>query len=469
MKRTGTMFTLALSTVLSTLLAPAAFAQTAPAVEAPPPAAPAKDFSVPEVRRFTLPNGLRVRLVPYGTIPKVDVQLFVQTGRADESANEIWLSNLTGEMMQQGTATRSAEEIARAAAGMGGSLDVGVGTNQTTIGGSVLSESGPGLVELIADVARHPAFPATELKRLQGDLVRDLSLTRAQQQSLAQEKFNKTLFAGSPYGHGFPTAEAIQGYTLDQVRAFHERNFGAARARLYVTGRFDPVAMEAAIRSRFGDWQRGSAAATLDVKPAANGGLYLIDRPGAVQSTVYIGLPTIGPESDDAIALSVMNALLGGSFNSRITSNIREQKGYTYSPNSSVTQRPRATSWAEVADVTTNVTGPSIKEIIGEIERLRGAAPTAQELKGIQNYLAGTFVLRNSNRAGIINQLAFIDLYGLPENYLQTYVGRVYAATPETIRQMAQRYIDPSKLTIVVAGDKKVIAEQLKPFGTVVE
>ena len=206
------------------------------------------------------------------------------------------------------------------------------------------------------------------------------------------------------------------------------------------------------------------------MKPVSNRGLYVIDRPGAVQSTVYVGLPTIGPESgDDAISLAVMNALLGGSFNSRITSNIREQKGYTYSPTSVVSQRLRGTSWAEIADVTTNVTGPSIKEIVGEIERLRNAPPTAEELRGIQNYLAGTFVLRNSNRAGIINQLAFIDLYGLPENYLQTYVQRVYAVTPQVVQQIAQRTIDPSKLTIVVAGDRKQIAEQLQEFGTIID
>lgn len=465
--------------IAAAFLAHAALAQTpattapapAPAPrQSPPPAAPAKNFSVPEVRRFTLPNGLQVRLVPYGTVPKVDVQLFVQTGRADEAPNQIWLSNLTGEMIQQGTATRSAEEIAKAAAAMGGSIDVNVGTNQTSIGGSVLSESGPSIVDLIADVVRHPTFPATELARIEGDLARDLSIARSQQQQLAQEKFNKVLFAGSAYGNGLPSAEMLQGYTLDQVRAFYDRNFGAARSRLYVAGRFDGAAMEAAIRRAFGDWKAGSPATPPNVKPVSTRGLYLIDRPGAVQSTVYVGLPTIGPESgDDAISLAVMNALLGGSFNSRITSNIREQKGYTYSPTSLVTQRLAGTSWAEIADVTTNVTGPSIHEIVGEIERLRREPPTADELRGIQNYLAGTFVLRNSNRAGIISQLAFIDLYGLPENYLQTYVQKVYAITPQIVQQIAQRLLDPSKLTIVVAGDRKQIASQLTEFGTVVE
>jgi zinc protease len=165
----------------------------------------------------------------------------------------------------------------------------------------------------------------------------------------------------------------------------------------------------------------------------------------------------------------VTNALLGGSFGSRITSNIREQKGYTYSPFSILNTRLRSGYWAEVADVTTNVTGPSIKEIIGEIDRLRAEPPSAAELRGIQNYLAGTFVLRNSTRDGIASQLAFLDLYGLGEDYLRNFVQRVHAVTPADVQRVTRQYIDPAKLAIVVAGDKKAVAEQLKPYGDIVE
>jgi predicted Zn-dependent peptidase len=162
-----------------------------------------------------------------------------------------------------------------------------------------------------------------------------------------------------------------------------------------------------------------------------------------------------------------MNSLLGGSFGSRITSNIREQKGYTYSPNSAVSSRLGAASWTEMADVTTNVTGASIKEILFEIDRLRDEPPSADELRGIQNFLAGTFVLRNSARPGIAAQLAFLDLYGLSEDYLRNYVQRVYALTPADIQRIARTYIDPSKLAIVVVGDRAQVAEQLKPYGEI--
>jgi zinc protease len=188
-----------------------------------------------------------------------------------------------------------------------------------------------------------------------------------------------------------------------------------------------------------------------------------------VQSTLHIGLPTPDPAHSDFVALSVMNSLLGGSFGSRITSNIREQKGYTYSPQGVLAGRLGAGYWVEIADVTSNVTGPSIKEIIGEIDRLRGEAPSAAELRGIQNYLAGTFVLRNSSRGGIAGQLASIDLYGWPDDYLRTYVQRVYALTPADIQRMAQTYIDPAKLAIVVVGDPAVIRDQIKTYGEIVQ
>ena len=193
--------------------------------------------------------------------------------------------------------------------------------------------------------------------------------------------------------------------------------------------------------------------------------LDLVDRPGSAQSTLYIGLPAIDPSNPDYIPLQVMDALLGGSFGSRITANIREQKGYTYSPRSQVSVRYRDGYWVEVADVTTAVTGPSIKEILYEIDRLQNAPPSAAELDGIKNYLAGVFVIRNSSRDGVINQLQFVDLHQLGDNYLNTYVQKVHAVTPEQVQEMTKKYVVKEKLTIVVVGDKQKIADQTAPYA----
>jgi zinc protease len=468
--------TILLSALTAALLAVPLSAQTQTQAATPPPvtqrqAPPAPgaphNFAFPVTRRFDLPNGLRVRLVPYGEVPKVAVRLVTQTGNVDEQSNETWLADTTGEMLKQGTATRSAEQIAHEMAMMGGSLDVTVGMNQVTIGSDVFSESAAQAVALIADVARNPRLPESELTRIKTDLARTLSIARSRPGQLAAEKFASVLFGDSPYGRTFPTEQGLQSYTAEQVRSFHERNFGAARSYVYVVGRFDSAAVEAAIRQSLGDWKAGAAATKPVVTPVGRRALYFIDRPGAVQSTVYIGLPVIDASNPEFLPLQVMNSLLGGSFGSRITSNIREAKGYTYSPASLATPRLGAGSWAEMADVTTAVTGASIKEILGEIDRLRAEPPTVQELRGIQNFLAGTFVLRNSSRAGIAAQLAFLDLYGLSEDYLRNYVQQVYALTPADIQRLAQTYIDPARLAIVVVGDRAQVAEQLKPYGDV--
>jgi zinc protease len=432
--------------------------------QSPPPPGPARNFHVPQPRKISLPNGMAVTLVSYGTIPKVTVRLAVRAGAIDESADQVWLSDLTGDMLTQGTATRSASEIAEDAARMGGSVDVNVGPDRTEIGGDVLSEFGPDMVALIADVARNPKFPDSELSRLKADRMRQLSIAKSQPQQIALEKFRATMYPGHPYGRVFPTAEALQGYDLARVRSFYDTNFGALRSHLYIVGRFDTARMEAAARKAFGDWKKGTPAVVNVPRPSTTRAFEVVDRPGAVQSTIYIGMPVVDPSNPDFIPLSVTNSLLGGSFGSRITSNIREQKGYTYSPFSQVSARYRDAYWAEIADVTTNVTGPSLKEIFGEIERLQKEPPSAAELKGITTYLSGTFVLQNSSRPGIVAQLEFVDLHGLPQDWLNRYVASVNAVTPADVQRMTQKYIVPDKATIVVVGDEKVIGEQLAPY-----
>jgi predicted Zn-dependent peptidase len=432
--------------------------------QAPPEPGKPKGFSVPAPHRFALENGLKVTLVEYGTLPKVTVRLAVLSGNIDEKAVEVWLSDLMGDLLSQGTETKTAAQVAEAAARMGGSLDINVGEDRTDIGGDVLSEFGSEMAALIADVAMHPKFPESELARLKGDRLRRLSIAKSQPQQMALEKFRALLYPDHPYGRLFPTEEMLKGYTIGQVRAFYDANFGAARSHVYVVGKFDQKAMEAAVRKAFAGWKRGPEPTVNVPKPSTAHRLETMDRSGAVQSTIILGMPVADPSNPDWIPMSVMNALLGGSFASRITSNIREQKGYTYSPFSQVSARYRDAYWVETADVTTKDTGASIKEILAEIKRLQSEPPSETELRGIQNYLAGTFVLQNSSRLGIIGQLHFVDQHGLPDDYLNTYVSRVYAVTPQQVQQMAAKYIQPNKATIVVVGDTKVIADQVAPY-----
>lgn len=435
-----------------------------PEREAPPAPDAPRAFKVPPPTRFTLESGLKVTFVPYGAVPKVLVRLVIRSGSVNEAESQTWIADLTGQLLLEGTKTRTATRISQDAASMGGQVAVNTGEDTTAIGGEVLSEFAPMMVDLVADVARNPAFPASELARLKADFLRRLSIAKSEPGQLASEAFRAAVYPNHAYGRLLPKAEAFQALTLDDAKAFWAANIGSDRATLYVVGVFDAKTTEAAIRKAFAGWAAARGAPPAPAVPSRKRALVVIDRPGASQSTLRLGLPVVDPSHPDYVPLFVTNALLGGSFGSRITSNIREQKGYTYSPFSQLSSRKKSGLWIQNADVTTVVTGASLKEIDAEIARLRAEPPSAGELKGIENYLAGTFVLQNSSRGGIANQLQLLELHGLPDSYLTEFVSRLYAVTPDEVTRIAKTYIKPEEMTLVVVGDRKVVDEQVKPW-----
>src|SRR5215472_7056125 len=444
--------------MLASLNASAADKQT------PPAGGPPKPFVVPSHEDFTLANGLKVTLVPYGAVPKVTVDVIVRSGSINEESDQVWLAQVTGDLIKEGTRSQSAEQVAKDFAGMGGDLSITVGADQTQIQSDALSEFGPKLVALLADVTQNPLLPDSELPRLKKDAVRRMTIELSQPRNIARMHFARLLYPNHPYGRLYPTEDMINSFNIEAVRTFYHKNFGAARTHVYVAGKFDSRQMRRAVTDAFDKWAHNTEPLIALPKPNTAGAFELSDKPGAVQSTVVVGLPVLDPSDPDYVTFLVMDALLGGSFGSRITSNIRENKGYTYSPSSTVLAHYREANWAETADVTTNVTGPSLKEIFYEDNRLENHPPDAAELKGIKEFMSGIFVLRNSSRAGIINQLNFAELQGLGNQYLQTYVQKVNAVTPEQVSSVAKKYLIADQMKIVVVGDKEKIADQLKQY-----
>lgn len=447
--------------ILALALASPALAQK----QAPPEGGPAKPYTVPAHETYSLPNGMKVTLVSYGILPKVTVSVAIDAGGIDEGGDHVGVAGVTADLLQEGTTTLTSAELADAAARMGSTLSIDAGEDQTDAQLDVLSEFGPDAVRLLADVLEHPRLPESELARLKNNKLREIAVAMARPQTVAVMRFRKILYGDHPYAIVEPTEADVNKITLQDVKAFVAGNYNAQRSHIYVAGRFDTAAVKKAIASSFGSWPKGGTARAQNPPTvAAHRVLDVTDRPGAPQSTLLIGLPVIPPTSPDAISLRVANALLGGSFNSRITANIREQKGYTYSPFSQVSERYHDAYWAERADVTTQFTGASIHEILGEISRLSSEAPTDQELKGIQNYLSGLFVIQNSNRGALIGQLQNVDFQGLGEDYLKTYIAKVNAVTPDDLTKLTAKYIKPQDLTIVVVGDKSKIADQIAPY-----
>ena len=432
--------------------------------QGPPEGGPPKAFTVPANETYSLPNGMKVTLVPYGIIPKADISLAVDAGEINEGTNRTGVADLTTDLMKEGTLTLTAQEVAEAAARMGSPLDIRASQDQIKLGIDVLQEFAPDAVKLLADVAQHPRLPQSEIDRLKNDALRQIAVQNSQPQTVAVVRFRKILYGDHPYAMVVPTEADIKKLTIQDVKDFYAGNFGAQRAHLYVAGKFDTAAVKKAIAESFTGWSKGPARMENVPVLKPQHVLDVTDRPGAPQSVVMAGLPVPPATSPDTVSLIVTNALLGGSFNSRITANIREDKGYSYSPRSELSRRYHDGYWAETAEVTTQFTGPSLKEIFGEVTRMQKEPVTGAELKGIQNYLSGIFVIQNSSRGALIGQLQNVDFQGLGENYLKTYVAKVNAVTPAVVQKMTQDYIKPEEMTIVVVGDKAKIADQLTPF-----
>lgn len=430
--------------------------------QTPPEGGTPKGFSLPAKVTTTLENGMNSTLVQYGVIPKVNINLIIKTGNIHETSEQVWLADLTGNLMREGTTTMDFATLSKKAAAMGGEVNISVGVDQTFISGSVLSEYAGELISLIGDIVMNPSFPASELDRLKNDLKRQLAVSKTQPSALATEQFNQIIYPNHPYGRYFPTEEMLNTYTLDMVKDFYKNNFGAKRSVLYVVGKFDETTVSNQIGKVFSSWTPGPEVSYPEVEARRTNQVAQIDRKGAPQTTIIVGLPAPSPSSPDYVAMDLTNSLLGGSFGSRITSNIREDKGYTYSPRSVIRNRKSASVWYEEADVTTEHTGASLTEIAKEISRLQNEVPSVEEIDGIKKYEAGLFVLRNSSPGGIINQLNFLDLHELDDSFLTDRVKNIYAVTPEQVSEMAKTHLKYEDMTLILVGDKAALEKQKK-------
>jgi len=445
---------------LLTLLG-AAHIETAAAQESAPQPAQPREFTVATPSSITLANGLEATFIDFGKVPKVTIAISVRVGALNDG-DRTWLSDVTAELMKEGTQSRTAEEITDAAADMGGEVAIGVGADQTTLSLDVLSEFGPDAVALLAEILTRPRLPESELPRIRSNFLRNLSVQLATPQAQADAAFSALMFPNHPYGRVFPTPEQLQSYTIDDVRNFYAQNFGAQRTHVYVAGKFDRASIEAAVRRQLGGWLEGPSALRLLSPPPGAPVTKVIDRSDAPQSTVRIGTRVIDPTQSEFMPLSVANTLLGGVLTSRITMNLREDKGWAYSPGSSLGTYYRHAVWSEDADVKSESTGPALGEVFKEIARLQGQPPSAGELTATKNYRNGIFVMSNATRGGLIGQFAFMDLHGLPIEWLTTFVERLYAVTPDQVSKAVRDNLDPMRMSVVVVGDMSKVRPQLQ-------
>jgi zinc protease len=442
-----------------------------------PTVAPPKPFTPPRVEEQTYPNGMRLALVPFRASPTARIELVIRAGSVDESADQPAVAQIVAQSLTEGTLSRSAESIAQLVSDLGtlgGGISINSGPYETILAVDVLPESAPAMIELLADLVQHPTFPASAIERLKTNAIRRFQLQRNQADWIASSRTNSILFQSNPADR-VPSEAEIQGVTLAAVTSFHSRFYAPGRSRLYVAGTFDRAGVERAARA-FGGWQASSSRPFVlpraSAWPEFSSGrpvIHLIDRPGATQARVQVSFPVADQPHPDHLTLNEINTLMGSTQTARIVANIREHHGYSYNISTRLVRRPGSTQWIVAGDITNNVVGAALREILTEINRLRTEAPSAEELGGFQSFMAGVLVSEQSTAQGILESFRWMDLYGVDPSYLGTLVQSVHGISPENIHSVARRYLVPSRMTIVIVGDRKALVSQLEGIGQVVD
>ncbi len=426
-----------------------------------PGATPNVDF--PEIQRFTLSNGLDVWHVERSGLPLVSVQLLLNAGAIAEPADRPGLASLTAAMLTQGTASRSATEIADEIDFLAASLSAGAGRETAVVTLSTLSRNLTSALGIFADVVMNPSFDEEEWVRVRDQRLASIAQSRDQAGALASEEFSRRVF-GATHAYGRPlqgTRASVEGFTVPVLREFHQALYQPSNATLIVVGDVGTPQLRSALEAEFANWRPGQGAARTSPTPPPPlpaTRIFLIDRPGAAQAEVRIGHVGIERNHPDYFPILLMNSILGGQFSSRINLNLREDKGYTYGASSTFQVGRYPGPFLAGGGVQTAVTRESVIEFMKELEEVRGARPiTAEELEFAKAGEIRGEPLGLETNAQIAGRIQQLIIYDLPANYFDDYGDRVAAVTLDEVNRVAREHLHPDRFAIVIVGDRAAI------------
>jgi predicted Zn-dependent peptidase len=445
-----------------------AFAAEAPAPAGMPAYAKDKPLPTPHIAKKTLANGLQVWVVPRNGVPRVDMVLAVRgAGYAADDAAHPGFANLMAGLLNEGTARHDSRAIAELAQGLGGSVAGGASADGITVSANALaSQAGP-MMQLLAEVARTPSFPAKEVALAKANALQSLRVAETQPRFRADRALSRALFGDHPYGHTEPTVESINSTDEALLQAEHAKRFRPDQALLVIAGRIKQADALKLAQQAFGDWKaEGKAPALAARAPAAVKPVHLLlERPGSVQSTIRLGGSGIAATAADQVPLRLASTVLGGGFSSRVNIKLREEKGYTYGASAGARMMREGGSIVGGADVRNEVTGAALTEYFNEYKRIGTELVAPQEMEMHKRYVAGGYLLSNQMQRAVAGTLANNWLVGLPAEFLAQYVPLIQKVTPEQVRAVSKKYFAPENQTIVVVGDSKSVGGQLKAFG----
>lgn len=438
--------------------------------QAPAPLPP-RPIHVPRATEHTLSNGLTVVIVEDSRLPLVSYRLAFRAGDAHDPSELPGLTDLLTGLLTEGTHSLTSRQIADEVGRMGATLSSGANSDYTTVAASSLATFSDKILDLVADVTRNPSFPENEVELIKQNTKESLRQQRAQPSFLATEMVSRVVFGEHPYSVIAPTLESLDATTRERIVEFHQSKFLPNNAVFVIAGDVRSENILKRIESLFGDWQPGQLPTDNFPSPPNRNArsAYLVDRPGSAQSNIVIANSGITRTSPDYFPMLLMHTVLGANASSRLFMNLREEKGYTYGAYSSLDARRTAGTLRVSAEVRTPVTGDSLKEFFYELNRIRNEPVSDREVTDAKSYLTGVFPLRLETQEGLIDQLVQIKMFGLPDDYLETYRQQIQEVTTKQIQDVAVKYVRPEEAAIIIVGDGAEVLEQLQLYTNEIE
>lgn len=436
----------------------------------PPPPGAARPLNLPKITEKKLSNGLTVILAPLPNVPKLSSILTFRaaTNATDRTAHP-GIAQIAAGVANEGTDTRTSKQIKEELRSIGGTLGLGSDADQTTLTATALSEFSSRMFELMSDVTQHASFPESELKLAQENTIQQIRAGRANPNFLVNERFQKAVFGNHPYGFVVPDEKSISALTREDLKSFVAKYYIPNSSHLIVVGDIDVDKTYAEIEKAFGSWKAGTIPA--DENPAVpvrdKRQIYFVHRPGSIQSAIYIGNASIPRNHADYFAIRTADTIYGGSFYSRLTRNIRESKGYTYSPFSFSNTQLKTGSFVAGAFVRNEVTGPTLLEILYELDRMRVLPVSDEELNAAKEYSTGNFSVELASQLGLAGRINTVYTYGLSKSFIEDFRPKIEALTTADIQKAAAKYFDTYHAAIVIVGDWDKVKDQVTPFGEV--
>ena len=444
---------------------------TTPDRSAAPVPGPVRPFDFPAVTRGRLNGDASPELLvaPHGDLPLVTATVIVQGGADAEPPALAGIARLAAESLEAGTARHDVDSLAWELESLGVQLQSTAGWDVASIGLTVHAERlGPALA-LLAEIVRSPAFPAEQVERLRDEQLAEILQRRKEPRALASDAAARFIFHRDvPYARPLVgLEESLRLVGTDQLRSFHAERYRAGSAALILTGAVEPRAARELAGEHFGSWTGEAAAPSeFEVRPGVNEtAVFVIHRPGAVQSEIRMGHVGVDRHHADYFPLVVMNTILGGAFTSRLNMSLREKHGFTYGARSGFAFRRRPGPFTVDVAVASDVTARAIQEALREIEALRADGPTGEELDSARDYLRGVLPLTLQTTGQLAGRIGELVVFDLPDDYFASYRDRIAAVSAADVHRVAREAVRPDRLAIVVVGDADQIRDPLEDLG----